>query len=112
MVDSKRTSVFDGETNDYHIIPPTEKQMNFARSIAQRTGSILPYEITKDRSSLSRWIDQHKNQLRSSNRFDQYPSSKQVGFAESLARRRRTEVPHECFKNKKLMSNWINSNIA
>lgn len=98
-------------TNDYHVLPPTEKQMNFARSIAQRSGAILPYDITKDRRALSRWIDQHKNQSEAQSHFDRYPSSKQVGFAEALARRKRTNVPYECFKDKGLMSRWITSNM-
>ena len=35
------------------------------------------------------------------------PSSRQVGFAEKLARRKRTHVPDECFRSRDLMSRWI-----
>jgi hypothetical protein len=97
------------QSNDYHQIPVTEKQLNFARQISQRTGEVLPWETQQDRHALSRWIDQNCKKP-SSNRFDNYPSSKQVAFAETIARYKRSEVPHECFKDRSMMSRWIDSN--
>ena len=41
---------------------------------------------------------------------DQLPSSKQVAFAERLARIKRRAVPDECFRDKGLMSKWIDGN--
>jgi hypothetical protein len=43
-------------------------------------------------------------------KFNDYPSSKQVGFAERIAKLKRTEVPPECFKDRALMSRWIDGN--
>ena len=99
------------QTNDYHHLPVTEKQLKFARLIAQRSGVVLPWDVQQDRHSLSRWIDshQHKNQ-QPVTPFDAYPSSKQVAFAERIARYKRSEVPYECFKDKRLMSRWIDCN--
>lgn len=97
------------QTNDYHRLPVTEKQLNFARQISQRTGQVLPWETQQDRHALSSWIDGNREKP-SSNRFENYPSSKQVAFAETIARYKRSEVPHECFKDRSMMSRWIDSN--
>lgn len=42
--------------------------------------------------------------------LDRLPSSKQVAFAERLARIKRRAVPEECFRDKGLMSKWIDGN--
>ena len=42
--------------------------------------------------------------------LDSLPSSKQVAFAERLARIKRRAVPDECFRDKGLMSKWIDGN--
>ena len=42
--------------------------------------------------------------------LDSLPSSKQVAFAERLARINRRAVPDECFRDKGLMSKWIDGN--
>ena len=41
---------------------------------------------------------------------DSRPTSKQVAFAERLARIKRRAVPDECFRDKGLMSKWIDGN--
>lgn len=97
-------------SNDYHLIPVTEKQLSYARSISQRSGVVLSWEAQLDRNALSRWIDENKS-LKSENPLANYPSSKQVGFAERIARIKRREVPHECFRDRTLMSKWIDANL-
>ena len=42
--------------------------------------------------------------------LDSLPSSKQVAFAERLARVKRRAVPDEYFHDKGLMSKWIDGN--
>jgi hypothetical protein len=42
--------------------------------------------------------------------MDQLPTSKQVAFAEKLARIKRRAVPDESFRDKGLMSKWIDGN--
>jgi hypothetical protein len=42
--------------------------------------------------------------------IDRLPTSKQVAFAEKLTRIKRRAVPDECFRDKGLMSKWIDGN--
>lgn len=78
-------------SNDYHFVPVTEKQLNYARDIASRTSLDLPDEVLEDRRALSEWIDAHRPKVMVS-RFANYPSAKQVAFAERIARIKRREV--------------------
>ncbi|MEP2922081.1 MAG: hypothetical protein ABJP06_15260 [Sulfitobacter sp.] len=88
-------------------VPATQKQIDYAKSLAEKSKSQLPAGFAEDRARLSRWIDAHKP---APSAFNDYPSSKQVGFAERIARLKRTQVPHECFRDRALMSRWIASN--
>ena len=100
-------------TNDYHMLPASEKQLRFAKALAARTKDTLSEEICADRRQLSQWIDAHKSVLAKatpSSQFSNYPSSKQVAFAERIARIKRRQVPPECFRDKGLMSKWIDGN--
>ena len=90
-------------------LPPTEKQMRYARTLAQRTNSVLPWEIQQDRQSLSRWIDAQQEKSRQAQHSDT-PTSKQVAYAERIARARRRDVPDECYRSRALLSRWIDSN--
>ena len=89
-------------------LPATERQMSYARSLAMRNQVNLPWEVQRDRRSLSTWIDAQAK-LRPAEP-DGRPSSKQVTFAEKLARIKRRAVPDECFRDKGLMSKWIDGN--
>lgn len=89
-------------------IAATERQLSYARILAQRNGVLLPWEVQLDRRSLSAWIDAQAKMrpLESDGR----PSSKQVAFAEKIARYKRRAVPDECFRDRMLLSRWIDSN--
>ena len=91
------------------VLPATPRQIAYARSLAQRNGTLLPWEVQQDRRALSTWIDAQA-QLRPAADNDPRPSSKQVAFAEKLARIKRRAVPDECFRDKGLMSKWIDGN--
>ncbi len=97
-------------SNDYHVLPATEKQIQFAQQIAKRSNVDLPGDVLTDRQQISRWIDTHKSMVPVT-RFSNYPSSKQVGFAERIARIKRRDIPYECFRDRGMMSKWIDSNI-
>ena len=97
-------------SNDYHVLPATEKQIQFAQHLALRAGAELPDEVRSDRQRLSRWIDDNKTPVVRS-RFSNYPSSKQVAFAGRIARMRRRNVPQECFRDKSMLSKWIDNNL-
>ena len=111
-------------TNDYHELPATEKQIGYARALlgesehdfadearalAQRSGVVLPWDVQQDRKSLSAWIEEKRNAT-DQGRFSSYPSSKQVAFAERIARHKQRQVPQECFRDRTMMSKWIDSN--
>jgi hypothetical protein len=88
-------------------VPATQKQIDYATALAEKTRSKLPVGITQDRARMSKWIDAHRP---APSAFNDYPSSKQVGFAERIARLKRTQVPPECFRDRGLMSRWIDGN--
>lgn len=89
------------------VLPATEKQILFARRLAQQNQVVLPWDVQQDRRAMSAWIDA---QVKTPAVSDSRPSSKQVGFAERIARARRRNIPDECFRDRGLMSNWINAN--
>ncbi len=91
-----------------HVLPATMKQIAYARSLALRNQTLLPWEVQQDRRSLSAWIETQAK-LRPVGQ-DSRPTSKQVAFAERLARIKRRAVPDECFRDKGLMSKWIDGN--
>ncbi|MFT4149342.1 MAG: hypothetical protein QM656_04020 [Paracoccaceae bacterium] len=90
------------------VIPATHRQLAYARALALRNQTLLPWEVQQDRRSLSRWIEEQAalSPAATGNR----PSSKQVAFAERLARVKRRAVPDECFRDRDLMSRWIDCN--
>jgi hypothetical protein len=90
-------------------LPATPKQMAYARSLALKNQTLLPWEVQLDRRSLSAWIDAQAR-MKPLSELDRLPSSKQVAFAERLARIKRRAVPEECFRDKGLMSKWIDGN--
>ena len=96
-------------SNDYHQLPVTEKQIQFARKIAEGSGITLPWEVQQDRRALSIWIDENRSKLLPGS-VSSEPSSKQVAFAERIARMKRRAVPQECFRDRTMMSRRIDSN--
>jgi len=90
-------------------VAATQKQIEYAKVLAEKTKSPLPADIMQDRTRLSKWIDAHKP---APSAFNDYPSSKQVGFAERIARLKHTQVPPECFRDRALMSRWIDHHKA
>lgn len=90
-------------------IPATPRQISYARSLALRNQTVLPWDVQQDRRSLSAWIDAQAKLVPAAS-VDARPSSKQVAFAERLARIKRRAVPDECFRDKGLMSKWIDGN--
>lgn len=91
------------------VLPPTPRQVEFARHIAHRLHQSVPAESATDRRALSEWIGHHQALLGRS-RASSGATSKQVAFAEKIARRKRLSVPDECFRDMGLMSRWIDSN--
>ena len=91
-----------------YALSATPKQIAYARLLALRNQTLLPWEVQQDRRSLSVWIDAQAKLNPGAQ--DSRPTSKQVAFAERLARIKRRAVPDECFRDKGLMSKWIDGN--
>jgi len=87
-------------------LPPTAKQLDYARAIARRLDAAIPRAGLEDRRMLSKWIDAHKPGA------GRAPgaTSRQVAFAERIARIKRRAIPQECFRDAGLMSRWIDAN--
>lgn len=94
--------------NITYALPATPKQIAYARSLALRNQTLLPWDVQQDRRSLSAWIEAQAKLNPVA--LDDRPTSKQVAFAERLARIKRRAVPDECFRDKGLMSKWIDGN--
>ncbi|GGE12048.1 hypothetical protein SAMN05421774_1031 [Gemmobacter megaterium] len=90
-------------------MPVTPRQLAYAKALALRNQTLLPWAVQQDRRSLSAWIDAQA-QLKPMTATHSLPSSRQVAFAERLARIKRRAVPDECFRDKGLMARWIDSN--
>lgn len=111
MAQADRLTPANFESNDYYHLPATPKQVDYARRIARQASLPLPEDVLGDRRALSDWIDRHKPRQRDYDAYlDRLPSSKQVAFAERIARIRRRHIPRECFKDRTTMSRWIDSN--
>ncbi len=87
-------------------LPPTPKQLDYARQIARRLDTAIPRTELEDRRALSKGIDAHK---RGGPRAPGATST-QVAFAERIARVKRRAIPDECFRDAGLMSRWIDAN--
>lgn len=108
MTNAARQSWYDAPSNDYHMLPVTDRQMRYARAIAEQSALEIPVEAQRDRRSLSNWISAHKPHDPSP--FANYPTGKQVAFAERISRSKRRPIPSECFRDKQMMSRWIDQN--
>jgi hypothetical protein len=68
-------------------LPATPKQIAYARALALRNQTLLPLDVQQDLRSLSAWIDVQARLKPGAQ--DSRPSSRQVAFAERLARIKR-----------------------
>jgi hypothetical protein len=95
------------------ISGPTPAQVDYARAISRRLHQQIPADDITDRRALSNWIGAHLDAFRKAAitaRSGGGATSRQVGFAEKIARRKRLQVPVECFHDAELMSGWISRN--
>ena len=107
MESNQQGSFPDGR---HHLRPARHDQADrLCAVISTAQSDMLPWEVQQDRRALSSWIDAQAK-LKPVSALDQLPSSKQVAFAERLARIKRRAVPDECFRDKGLMSKWIDGN--
>lgn len=113
LFDGRFEGVFSADTPTSRPAPrsATARQLSLAQRIATEGNLRLPADILLDARALSTWIERHKpRRVAPPPRFSNYPSSKQVAFAERIARLKRRDVPRECFRDRRLMSRWIDGN--
>ncbi len=99
---------------DHAPLPgPTPAQVDYARKISQKLNETIPWEDIQDRRALSDWIGAHQDAFKKATFLKEKTygaTSRQVAYAERIARRKRLQVPDECFKDAGLMSRWIGHN--
>ncbi len=91
---------------DTQSLPPTDRQLTYARAIARKRDMPIPRGSLETRQALSRWIEDHKTRGPTGGTA----TSRQVAFAERIARIKRRAIPDECFRDAGLMSRWIDAN--
>ena len=98
--------------DDAITLSPTPKQLGFAWRISRALHEQIPDDAKRDRRAMSRWIDRHQADYRAEapSRGSASATSKQVAFAERIAKAKRRAIPDECFRNAALMSSWIDAN--
>lgn len=86
---------------------PGEKQLAFARSIAERSGVPLPEAATKDARSLSAWIDKTKGSAP-----PRAPTDKQLGLARRLAEENDIDLPANAQTDMTACSAFIDKHMG
>lgn len=82
---------------------PTDKQVAFAKKIAERLGQPLPEEVLTSFDACKAYLDQHAGAVSG-------PSDKQLDFANKIAERKGVEIPADVKADGKKLSAWIDAN--
>lgn len=80
---------------------PTEKQINYARSLAKEYCFTIPKEAYASKQSMSEWLDEHLAQIP--------PTEKQIAFLENLANSVGVELPEEAYNSRNKCSEYIDN---
>jgi DNA topoisomerase III len=81
---------------------PSDKQIAFAKTIAERIGSEVPKEAMAGSRELSAWIDEAQKLAP-----PRPPSEKQLAFAERLAEEKGKEIPDAVKRDMRACSSFI-----
>lgn len=84
--------------------PPSEKQFEYAQSLALQTSTAMPPEAHTDRSVCSTFIDDCRNKM--------VPTTKQLAFAEKLSEGSGVALPPDAQVNMVVCSEFIDSQLA
>ncbi|PSM51243.1 DNA topoisomerase IA [Campylobacter blaseri] len=85
--------------------PPSDKQLEWAKSIAKNINLELPKGIERDWKICSNFIEKNKD------KDVRPPSDKQLAFAKKLATDNKVELPNGIEKDVKICSNFIDKHI-
>jgi DNA topoisomerase-3 len=86
---------------------PTDKMLEFAKSIAKRVGASLPDDAKDDFDVCRAFIEEHKDAAQA---LPAPPTKKQLDFAKSIADKKGLTIPASTLKNMKELSAWIDAN--
>lgn len=96
-----------GEGGERSASSPSEKQIGFARSLAERTGAEIPEAALTSARDLSAWIDAAMKKAP-----PRPPSEKQIAFAEKLAGEAGIDLPEAARKDMTACSAFIDKNMG
>jgi len=82
---------------------PTEKQIAFARKIAERLGQPLPEEVLTSFDACKAYLDKHAKAVTA-------PTDAQLNFAKKIAERKGITIPDDVRADGRKLSNWIDEN--
>lgn len=85
------------------ISPPSPKQLEFAKQLAQKTGLELPSNIEEDYKICNEFIEKAKAQVP--------PSPKQIELAKKLANDKKVDLPKNFEKSLEICSKFIDKHI-
>lgn len=85
------------------ISPPSPKQLEFAKQLAQKTGLELPSNIEEDYKICNEFIEKAKAQVP--------PSPKQIELAKKLANDKKVDLPKNYEKSLEICSKFIDKHI-
>ena len=85
------------------ISPPSQKQLEFAKQLAQKTGLELPDSIEEDYKICNEFIEKAKAQVP--------PSQKQIELAKKLANDKKVDLPKNYEKSLEICSKFIDKHI-
>lgn len=85
------------------INPPSPKQLEFAKQLAQKTGLELPSNIEEDYKICNEFIEKAKAQVP--------PSPKQIELAKKLANDKKVDLPKNYEKSLEICSKFIDKHI-
>lgn len=95
----KESSMTDS-TEPKRASKPTDKMLEFAKSIAKKVGVRVSDEMMTDFDTCRAFIDEHKD-------VAMRPSDKQLNFANSIASSKGLTIPPELIANGRELSKWI-----
>lgn len=88
------------ENEQKRVSKPTDKMLDYAKTIAKKVGVRVPDEVMADFDECKSFIDAHKDAA-------MRPSEKQLSFANSIASNKGLTIPDDILANGRELSKWI-----
>jgi len=91
---------------------PTQKQLQYAQSLAERSGVEIPEGALQDKQQCSDFISQQLEGRGPIPIGSQAPSEKQLAYAKSLAEDNGVDIPDEIYDSRASCSDFIEQQLA